>query len=119
MLDYASAYVLKSIDLIEKAEKKLKSNKTSEEEKIKIKEALDEFRAFILDYVTFDENGEVVENNLPLNDSDVMSRYMNLFNSLNSMVDDNPVKDKISLIFEIVIMAINLLIFIIKSLRSM
>ena len=108
-----------AIDLIEKAEKKLKSDKTSEEEKIKIKEALDEFRAFILDYVTFDENGEVVENNLPLNDSDVMSHYMNLFNSLNSMVDDNPVKDKISLIFEIVIMAINLLIFIIKSLRSM
>ena len=104
--------------MIDKAEKALNSDEVAAEEKEEIKDALDVFKSFVDKYIVCDAEGNVIENNLPLSDSTVMSEYTNLFNALSKLVDDDSGSDWITLLFELIAMVISLIISFVKYIRS-
>ena len=100
--------------LIDEAEKKLSSDDLTKDEKEKIEEALAEFTAFIETYIVLDEEGDVVENNLPLNDSDVMTQYNKLLINLDNAINGREVSEGVATWGEILVDLIKLIIMILE-----
>lgn len=103
-----------ALKLIDEAEKSLSSDGFTQEEREKIEEALAEFTAFIETYVVLDEEGNVVENNLPLNDSDVMTQYNKLLVNLDNAINGREVSEGVVTWGEIIVDLIKLIIMILE-----
>ena len=101
-----------AFELIDEAEKKLSSDELTQDEREKIEASLAEFEAFIETYVVFDEEGNIIENNLPLNDSDIMTQYHLLLVNLNNAVNGREVSEGVATWAEIIVYLIKLAILL-------
>ena len=103
-----------AFELIDEAEKKLSSDELTQDEREKIEEALAEFTAFIETHVVLDEEGNVVENNLPLNDNDVMTQYNMLLVNLDNAINGREVSEGVATWGEIIVDLIKLIVMILE-----
>lgn len=78
-----------AFDLIDKAEEKLADENLSDAQKEDIEEAKAQLEAFIEQYVVYDEEGNIVENNIPFEDNEVMTEYHKLLLELENAVYGN------------------------------
>ena len=103
-----------ALEAIAEAEEKLISDELAESEKESLESALEELKVFLSKYIVYDENGTVVENNLPLDDNTIMTEYHSLLNNLLNVlsgkiiVGPNKEQNTISMLFELIIMLLEL-----------
>ena len=114
-----------AFELIDEAEKKLSSDELTQDEREKIEASLAEFEAFIETYVVFDEKGNIIENNLPLNDSDVMTQYNKLLVNLDNAINGREASegsaswgDIISRLIVLIIMLLDLVYKLVVYLKA-
>lgn len=114
-----------AFELIDEAEKKLSSDELTQDEREKIEASLAEFEAFIETYVVFDDEGNIIENNLPLNDSDVMTQYNKLLVNLDNAINGREASegsaswgDIISRLIDLIIMLLDLVYKLVVYLKA-
>ena len=101
-----------AFDLIDKAEEKLADENLSDAQKEDIEEAKVQLEAFIEQYVVYDEEGNVVENNIPFEDNEVMTEYHKLLLELeNAVYGNNHIEEEthwLVKLMELIIMLLDL-----------
>ena len=101
-----------AFELINKAEEKLVDENLSEVQKEAIEEAKAQLETFIEQYVVCDEEGNIVENNIPFENNEVMEEYHKLLLELeNAVYGNNHIEEEthwLVKLMELIIMLLDL-----------
>ena len=72
-----------AVTALKEAKKLLEDEKLDESEKAELQEKIDALEDFLSDYVTFDENGNVISGDLPYDNEEAMGTYRTLIEDLS------------------------------------